>query len=211
MRSLGKVQKLFRILKVISTIIFVCCIIGFVFSIMGLIGVASIGRDSGTWAEINKAVETTNITFEMCMCYCIIFVLMCAGETALYYYVTKFYKKELEIGTPFSKEVVREMKKIALLHVAIPFGIAFISMIITLAFNVDVSLSGLSGLGMGLVYLALSFVFDYGADLREIEIATVKIKEEVQNGSQNGDAPTIVVEPQTDEKSQNDIDDKPKE
>ena len=178
MRSLKRVQALVKVLEIITKIIFVCCVIGLVFCVFGGIGVAIIGNDSNAWAEISKSAQTT-MSFNMGMCTCIVGAIMCAGETALYYYVKKFYKKELLIGTPFDKTVVREMRKIGILHIAIPFGVAVISAIVMLIFRVDLNITSIGDLTIGLVYILLSLVFDYGADLRQIEIETVKIREEV--------------------------------
>ncbi len=179
MKSLERVQKLSKIISIFVQIIFVCCIVALVGSVLGILSVAIIGKDPAVWAQISRDAQTT-VTFDMLMCYCIVGAILSAGEIALYYYVKEFYKKELTIGTPFNKEIVRDMQKIGILHIAIPLGTLILSSIVMAIFRVDVDFANIGDLTIGLVYLALSFVFDYGADLRNIEIETVKIRTEVQ-------------------------------
>ncbi len=196
MRSLNRVQKIFKIIEVITKIIYVFCIIGLVLSVLGTIGVALVGNDSGTWAEINKTAQT-KVDFNICICYCLVGIILCASEAVLYYYVKEFYKKELAVGTPFDKTIVTEMRRIAILHIIIPFGASIFAIIVMAIFNVNLAFTGTVDLSAGLVYLVLSFLFDYGADLRQIEIETVKIKDDfLSNDLKAEESPVVVVEPE---------------
>ncbi len=198
MESLKRVQRIAKIFEIIARIIFVFCVIGLVSCILGTFGIILAGRDAGNWAEISKIAET-KIVFEECLCVCLVGTILCAGETALYYYVKKFYKKELEIGTPFDKTVVKGMRNIALLHITIPLGTSIVCMIVMALCGVNLNFLGTVDLSVGLVYLALSLVFDYGADLRQIEVETVKIKEEILKESTLTEDVPVVVEPQEEE------------
>lgn len=195
MKSLERVQKLSKIISIFVQIIFVCCIIALVGSVLGILSVAIIGKDPAVWTQISRDAQTT-VTFDMMMCYCIAGAILSAGEIALYYFVKEFYKKELTIGTPFNKEIVSDMQKIGILHIAIPLGTLILSSIVMAIFRVNVDFSNIGDLTIGLVYLALSFVFDYGADLRNIEIETVKIRTEVQQEElkkEDVETPQVVV------------------
>ncbi len=195
MKSLERVQKLSKIISIFVQIIFVCCIVGLVGSVLGIIGNLIIGNDAEVWAQISRDAQV-DVSFNMAMCYCVVGAILSAGEVALYYYVKGFYKKELAVGTPFNKEIVKNMQIIGILHIAIPFGTLILSSIVMAIFRVNIDFSNFGDIGIGLAYLALSLVFDYGADLRNIEIETVKIRTEVQQDDlpkENVETPQVVV------------------
>lgn len=195
MKSLERVQKISKIISIFVQIIFFCCIVGLVGSILGILSVATIGKDPAVWTQISRDAQAT-VTFDIMMCYCIVGAILSAGGITLYYYVKEFYKKELAIGTPFNKEIVRNMQIIGILHIAIPLGALILSSIVMAIFRVDIDFSNIGDITIGLTYLALSFVFDYGADLRNIEIEAVKIRTEVQQddlSKENVETPQVVV------------------
>lgn len=177
--KLKTVQGLSKALKILSTIAFVGAIVGCVMSVISIPLVAIFGNDPAVIDLFMQYEIEVNSRRMLCDCICV--AVVCASMIALYYYTMKFYKTELQIGTPFDKRVVKGMRTIAILHLAIPFGTIIITSIISVCFGVpSLDIGDLTEIVIGIVYFVVAAILDYGADLRSAVEQPVEQPKEVE-------------------------------
>lgn len=166
MKNLNRVQKISKVLKVLSNIAFVFCIIGCAVSLIAIPVVAIYGNNP----ELLQLLAQEGIEFvpKQILCSCICAAIECGAMIALYFYVVRFFKQELECGTPFDEKVVKGMRLIGILHIAIPCGVIFVTAIISACFGFDtyIVLSD-TNLVLGIAYLLFSFVLAHGVEIKE--------------------------------------------
>lgn len=168
--TLDTVQKFFKAGKIVTTIGFVCSIAGAAGCIIGAIVLKAAGIDS----EITEMVMSTDgMNFETAFASCIAGLIVCAGAIAASYFGRKYFKNELEAGTPFTFEGAQEIRRLGIITIAVPLGAEILSSIVY-----EIMAAVMNGVGesqvagdasvvLGIVLIGLSFVFKYGAELRE--------------------------------------------
>ncbi len=166
MKSLERVQKISKVLYVLSYIVFVCSIVGLISGFIGSICVGIWGNSPEVIEYLESINESTTIIRKV-LCICICVTIECAFMIALYYYVKRFYKNELKTGTPYNQSVVKEMRFIGILHLILPLLSTIIVSTIMFCFNVDLSMSNLSSIMLGIVYIILSYVIECGIDKKK--------------------------------------------
>ena len=172
MKSLTKVQKIARVLYILSRIAFWFCIVGCAMCVCGAIGVGILGDDP----EIIQLFAEEGIVYSAkeTLCLCIISSVECAVGIAMFVFVKKFYKKELEVGTPFNKQVAKEAKRVGLIRLFLPLGAIIVNAIIVECFHLEFDVSNFLDISIGIVYLILACVFDYGADVINVKVSQSK-------------------------------------
>lgn len=165
MNSLQKVQKISKVLYVFTMIAFVCSIVGLVGSIIGSIFIGVNGLDASI---INYFVSIgVPLDQNIVLCACICSTVECLFLIILYAFVKKFYKQELRLGNPFDKPVVKSMRKLGILHIVLPIIASLIIAIIVACFGVkDINIQNWSNITLGIVYLIVSFILEYGSELK---------------------------------------------
>lgn len=164
MNSQQRVQKIAKVFYIFAKITYYCSMIGVVFCVLGSI-FTGIFWNNPDFLRYLVQIEA-GLNPKLALTYCICGAIECGVGIALYYYVVRLYEEELAIGSPFNKQVAEKTRKVSLLHIFLPIcgnivcGIVILCMGITSA-----DVYGWSGIGVGIVYLILSFIFDYGADI----------------------------------------------
>ncbi len=173
MKSLNRVQTMVKVFKILATIAFVCCIISTVGCALGAIIVNAVGEN----AEFIKMLEQEGVAYDrniyVCACVC------AAVESVLGIYIAylnkTMFKKELEKGTPFDKDIVALVRKNAVIQIVASIVAAIAVAIIIACFNAKLDISNGAAVGTGIFYLLLSLLLDYGADLAAEKKETEKI------------------------------------
>lgn len=182
MKSLKNVQIIAKVMKILSMIAFVASIIACALCAISIPIVAVLGKDPQIIKMVGDFGETYDVKKAICICVC--GMIESGFMIALYACVVRFYKKELAIGTPFDKEIVKKSRVIGWLYIILILSSAIVVGIVSLCFHVAVEDTFTTGnLIVGVVYLLLSFVFAYGAELQnekeqQTEPEQEKIKEE---------------------------------
>lgn len=176
MKSLNKVQKISQVLHILSQIAFVFTIVGFALCLFAVVGVSVLGDDP----EFVKIFTDEGIVynFKEVLCLCIVASIECLAGIVVYFYVKNFYKKELQIGTPFNKEVAQDAKRLGLIRIFVPLGAMIVNAIIIACFRLNIEMYEITGIAMGLVYLVLGCVFDYGADVINVKVQQANLPKE---------------------------------
>lgn len=172
-RTLEKIQKVFKAGKILSTIVMVCCIIGIIGCVLGgavlyLVGDTVI--DLGNMTLHGLIEMTGGITMGEIYTALMAGLIECIGEVVLSCLAIRFFKRELEIGTPFDFEVADRMKKLGIQTIVIPLAASMLASIaaqtMMMNFNVstDLHVEASVSIGLGVSFLVGSLLCRYGAE-----------------------------------------------
>jgi len=182
MKSLRIIQILSKIAWVICKIIFILCIVGASCCLLSLI-ILPIMKDVVIYENTTFTVLLMEKGTDLPTAITAVAIGLgvCGVSIFLAKYTELFFKKELDLGTPFNKVIVRDMRKLALVHV-----IASLVMIIAIAITVAIVRHFYPDLpkfndhyggsiGFAITMLIISLFCDYGAE-KEQQVNT-EIKE----------------------------------
>ena len=179
-KTLKKIQTLFKIGKIFSYIVFIFCIVGITFIVIGssiiFSGIGNIVLEHNSMTLLETIIESIgyNSKFQLFFSLIIAF-LSCICEIFLSYYAYLYFKNELIENTPFTINSSKTCLKLGIISIGIFLGESFVFSIIKLIFEsrfetltFDVSLSG-SNFYLGIVFILFSLVFQYGAERFQLE------------------------------------------
>ena len=132
MKTLNNIQKLSKIGKVLSRLVFVFCIIGFCGCIVGILSMAlgapTLKIDGVTLKSILsiEAGVTTGTAYAVMAAG----MILCAGEAVLAKFAEHYFKRELADGTPFDLGGAKELMRLGILAICIPIGMQMIAEIV---------------------------------------------------------------------------------
>ena len=192
MKSLKTIQVISKVFWIICKVMFVICIVGAAGCLLGAILIGSL-QNVVIWEDVTVAsfVEDKGSNVTTAILACVIGFICCGAGIALSKLSELFFKKELDKGTPFDKELVKDMRILGLIHVAnaIVLG-SIIGLTILIVRNtthdvLDVRNEGFSTFWFGAVLLLISLFCDYGAekdgaktvDVKDIKSTEVKDEE----------------------------------
>ena len=175
MKSLKIIQVLAKIIWIICKVLFVIFIIGAAGCLLGislftLVQPIKVNADQ-TVAQLlaEKGVNTAQAYAGMSAG-----LISCGGGIFLAKYTELFFKEELDAGTPFKHDIVKKMRKVALVNIIVSLGLSILCGIVVgviCAVNHIENNSDLfkifSTIGFGLALLVISLFCEYGADLAE--------------------------------------------
>ena len=164
MKSIEKVQKGAKVLSILSKIAYYGSMVAGCLCLVGAIIVGICGNDP--WIARQLADSGVEYNTKLALCECVCSVVVCAASVWLYYYIVKFYDKELKIGTPYNRDVTKDMKIVGLLHIIMSLSVSVIVAIIELCFRVNTDIE-LGGFWIGIVYLVFAYVLEAGIEKME--------------------------------------------
>lgn len=172
MKSLSTIQKLSKIGKILSLIAFIFCLIGAAFCLLGVILLPAMKEtviENGKTLEMILIEKKTN--FITALTVCIVGLITCLVGAFMAKYTQLFFKKELEVGTPFRFEIAKKMKKLGLLHIIVSLATIFVLAIVIACIKAgNKELQDIKGLEsggslwFGVAMLILSVFCKYGAE-----------------------------------------------
>lgn len=175
MKTLKTIQILSKIGKIFSKIIYICCIVGIVGCVVGMLamGVAqeSIKLGGVTLHSILQAeagVSTGTIWAAMA-----VGVILCVGEFVVAYMAHRYFDHELKAGTPFTMDGAKELLYLGIFAIWIPMAAALLAQVIhgiiaEFMGNVAaIQLDGFDSVGLGVMLIVLSLFCKYGAEVKE--------------------------------------------
>ncbi len=180
MKSLSTIQRLSKIGKVLSKIAFIFSVIGFCGCIAGLL---SLSFGNGSLIKIGGVTLHSLISEEYGYNIKSItaalsgWLIVCAGEAVLAKFAEVYFKNELTAGTPFTLAGAKEMLRLGILTLAIPTGCAVMGSIvegIIVGFMkvpktaaMDMSFDNEQSIALGVMFIVISLLCRYGAELME--------------------------------------------
>ena len=176
MSSLKTIQTLAKVGKVLSTIIFVICIVGLVLCTAGAVlftlnGAYSVQLNTVFLKFIEVEVDVTAPVFYAIIAAAIIALVI---EMILCASAKKYFRHELEDGTPFTERGAQELKSLGIRTIVLPLvgGLVYFIGLVAVAFLGNFSFPEVEytftiNLGLGITMLVVSALCRYGAALEE--------------------------------------------
>ena len=129
-KTLRTIQKVAKLGKVLSTIVFVLCIVAAVLCIAGAVCWEMFGNFElkilGGITISNMVTSETGIVGGGIYTACATGFVLILGEVILAKMAQKYFKRELQAGTPFTLEGAKELKALGIKTIVVPL-IAYIA------------------------------------------------------------------------------------
>ncbi len=174
MNTLKTIQTLARIGRVASRIIFICCIVGACVCVVGLSGSAILGENgfvlggvsiqSGIVRDANESLPEMYAKLAQGILYCV-------GEAILCKIAEKYFRNELEAGTPFTLEGANELKKLGIYAIIIPMVMNIIcaaGIAVAVRYFPEIKpfeADPLVSAGIGVMMIVMSFLCKHAAEI----------------------------------------------
>ena len=168
-KNLKFIQVVSKIGYVISYIVFVCAIIGAAATaLMALLFGMLLSIST---PEINGIVSITGLDVFTFFSSCLLLCFACAGNIVLGFMGKKYFKFQCEAGTPFTYEGAKKLLKLGIADVIVTGSIIIFEGVLTIVYAMFELTTGevvySFDFTLGLIFIFLSFVFKYGAELAE--------------------------------------------
>lgn len=183
MKTLRTIQTLSKVGKILSTIVYIFCIIGFCSCIAGILCIA-VGEEAFNLngKSLNDILmDASEMTLSTLYINMVVGAILCAGEAVLAKFARHYFKRELRDGTPFTLDGANEMKRLGILIICIPLGTRFISEIVgeimktVMANGVVPDMAENGSIALGAVFILMALICRYGAEkISEQEQGTVE-------------------------------------
>ncbi|MBR0163022.1 MAG: hypothetical protein IJQ02_17355 [Oscillospiraceae bacterium] len=173
--TLKTIQTLAKVGRILSKIIFVCCIVGFCGCIVGIVSLA-IGAETFKLGgvTVHSMIENkAGMNLPTLYASMAVGLLFCAAEAVLCKFAEIYFKNELADETPFTLRGAKELMRLGVLTIAIPLGTVIVCSIgVAVADNIypgidKLSMGECSSVGLGVMMIVLSLFCRYGAELNE--------------------------------------------
>ncbi len=175
MKSLKIIQTLAKIAKIISKVLFICCIVGACGCVVGMIALAfgvqemKIGERSLEIILMEEANTTVNTLYAIM----VVGIILSAGEAVICKFAENYFAKQLEAGSPFDFSFAKATLKFGILVICIPLIAVFLSTVCHAIMREclsNVAAMNLvdydySSVGLGVVFILFSLVYKYGAEV----------------------------------------------
>ena len=122
--TLKTIQTLAKIGKIVSTILYICSIVGFCFCIVGIISLAcgaptfKLGGVTLETFLFDKAGQTAGTLYANMIAG----VFVCACEGVLAKCIVRYLNRELADGTPFTLDGAQQLLRVGILTICLPIA-----------------------------------------------------------------------------------------
>ena len=173
--TLKTLQVLARIGKILSKIVFIVCLVGGIFCILGIISLAIIPdgiRIGGTTVHglVEQKAGVSLISLYASMAEG---AVLCAGEAVLAKFAERYFENELAAGTPFTFDGAKELMRLGILAICIPIGTSIVAGICYGIFKLvmpdvgDVEMHSGVSVGLGVMMIVASLLCKHGTEVSE--------------------------------------------
>lgn len=177
-KSLRTIQRLMKAGKIISTIINVFCIVGIIGCMVGIACLYVFPQNQVIQlgpVTVHGLVEAGGNKYSLSSCYTAMFMglVFCLFEANLSRSARNYFRNELEVGTPFTYEGAMELRRLGIKVIVLPIIAVIVADVIYKVMNyyftdiMDMHVDQFVSVGMGLMFIILSCVCKYGAELEE--------------------------------------------
>lgn len=174
METLKTIQTLSKIGKILSNIVFVCCIVGGCLCIAGILGLAFGGDTLKLGGVTVHGLIENKEGLSDAMLYTAMGtgIVACIAEAVVAKFAEIYFRNELADGDPFTFRGAKELLRLGILTIAIPLGTVILCSIgINIVDNyypgADTLFSGeYTTVGLGIAMIVTSLFFRYGAELK---------------------------------------------
>ncbi|MBR4426624.1 MAG: hypothetical protein IKS77_02890 [Spirochaetales bacterium] len=163
-KNLKVIQTTSRVLEIIYKVVGILCLVG---AIGSLIGIAFL-IISGSFPSIaEKITSESNRTVSQLIGDCLVGFIIAASSFVVCKAHRDFFAMEQKIGTPFTMECAKAFRTLGIIDVVFPISLAIVTSIVSAIFKCwnDIRLD--VSIGAGVAMILISFVFAYGAELKQ--------------------------------------------
>ena len=182
MKALDTIQTLSRIGRILSKIARIFSIIGLCGCVAGLLSL-TLGRGGliklGGVTLHSFLDERFGYNIKSICAALSGWLILCAGEAVLAGFAERYFKNELQAGTPFTTDGAKELRRLGILTLCIPTGCALAARIaegvlagmlkIERADMLDLCTEGGAHLALGVMFLFVSLLCRNGTELQARE------------------------------------------
>lgn len=124
MKTLNTLAKIGRVL---SKIVFICCIVGVAGCLVGIVSLAVLPEESFKLGgvSIHGLIEqSADMTMTTLYGTIVAGLLLCAAEGVVARFGVAYFETQLAAGTPFTLAGAKELMRLGILAIAVPYGTA---------------------------------------------------------------------------------------
>lgn len=172
METLKVIQTLAKIGKILSKIVFICCIVGACGCVVGIISLAA-GVEALKFGGVelkNILQNEAGVSASSLYCYMAASIFLCAGEGVVAKFAEIYFKNELSRGTPFDLTVAKELFRLGIITICVPLGALILAEItqgiMTAAMQdaVAMDIGEASSVGIGVAFMVCSLLCRLGSE-----------------------------------------------
>ena len=179
-KTLKAIQILAKIGRILSIIAYVASMIGAItcavcaglFAIYGKDAIST-AKDNMNQIEDEQARQILEkLDVPMLITMMGIAAVLCAAGCVVAHFAKKYFKHELEDGTPFTMRGAKELMRLGIIHICVNIGVSIVAGAVWAI--VQQSIEGLEDsnfegvpIGLGIVFIIVSLICRYGAELTE--------------------------------------------
>ncbi|MBR2590508.1 MAG: hypothetical protein IKE65_06250 [Clostridia bacterium] len=172
--TLKTIQTISKIGKILSKIVFIFCIVGGCFCLVGLLSLALSSESFKIGGvTIHGLIEKSDKIGSIGTVYGAMAAgtVLCAGEAVLAKMAQRYFKNELAAGTPFTLAGAKEMLRLGICTICIPLGTMVVAHIIYgiikhfFSDMADFSPGNIVSVGLGVMFIIMSLICRYGAEV----------------------------------------------
>ena len=175
MKTLKTLQTLSKIGRVLSTIVFVFCIVGAIGCAIGIVGLAFIPEEGFKLGDmtIKGLVEKGELSVSTCYAAMAMGIIACVCEAVLAKFAERYFKNGLAAGTPFTFDGAKELMRLGVLAICIPVGASILCGICYGIFTIamkdvgEIVAHGGGSIGLGVMMIVGSLLCKHGAEVSE--------------------------------------------
>lgn len=175
MKTLYTIQTLSKIGKTLSKIVYICCIVGFCGCAVGGVAMCVGAQAVKTGGTTLHSVLQTEAGVDEGTIWAAITMgaILCTGEFFVSRMAYRYFGNELNAGTPFTAGGAKELLHLGISAIWIPVVSTVMAQIAQVIFaqfmeNVEkISLDGFGSVTLGVMFIFMSLLCKYGAELRK--------------------------------------------
>ena len=181
MKTLKTLQVLAKIGRILSTIVFIVCVVGGALCLLAIPCLAIIPEGFQIGGTTIRGLIEQNADWSLPTCYLAMIqgVIFCAGEAVLAKFAERYFKNELAVGTPFTFDGSKELMRLGILAVCIPIGTSIVAAIVYGIFRavtkdvVNPDFDNSPSIILGVMLVVGSLLCRHGAEVSETPAETV--------------------------------------
>lgn len=175
MKTLNAVQTLSKIGKILSKIVYICCIVGFCGCVAGILAMFA-GAETVKLGGVtlHSILETeADVSVGSVWAAIAVGMILCVGEFFVARMAHRYFEHELNAGTPFTLDGAKELLRLGISVVWIPIATTVLAQVTQGVMaqcmeNVEtLNLEGFDSVTLGVMLILMSLLCKYGAECKE--------------------------------------------
>lgn len=173
MKTIEIIQKTSMIGKILSKIVYICCIVGLIGCVVGIIGII-VGDHALSFRGLTLhtlIVEEGGESIGTVWAAIVSGIIICIGEFFVAKLSYNYFRNELEDGTPFTEEGSKEMLRLGIHIIWIPIATSILTSIAKgIIEHIFIDVKPLesdvsSSVTLGIMFIIMSLICRYGSEI----------------------------------------------